>query len=57
MAGWKGKRVFIKTGEDKCFQGNVISETDNSITITDKFNCTVMLRMDEIKILKEESEW
>ena len=54
MVGWTGKLVFIKTIDNKYFQGKVISETDKKLTITDKFGCMVVISIDECQILKEE---
>ena len=58
---WKTKHVFLRTKHGKVFSGEVEEVADMGdglifISIIDKFDALVMLRVDEIVEIKEEEK-
>jgi len=51
---WIGKKVFLKTFDDRVFMGKVIDENKTKIILNDKFNHIVELSKIDIKLCKEE---
>ena len=54
QVGWVGRKVFLKTFDNKCYQGRVIDESETKLTIIDKFSFKVELSKNDIKLCKEE---